>query len=70
MRLATLTPREREVLRLIAEGRPNKVVATRLGLSTRTVEVHRAKVMEKIQARSLADLVRIAIACELIRPER
>ncbi len=52
---------------LIAHGHPNKVVATRLGLSTRTVEVHRAKVMEKLQARSLADLVRIAIACELVQ---
>jgi FixJ family two-component response regulator len=66
-RVATLTPREKEVMLLVAEGRPNKVVATRLGLSTRTVEVHRAKVMEKLQARSLADLVRMAIACELIR---
>lgn len=67
-RLATLTPREREVLVLVAEGRPNKVVATRLDLSTRTVEVHRAKVMEKMQARSLADLVRMAIACGLLKP--
>lgn len=67
-RLETLTPREREVLLLVAEGRPNKVVATRLGLSTRTVEVHRAKVMEKMQARSLAELVRMAILCGLMRP--
>lgn len=67
-RLATLTPREREVLLLVAEGRPNKVVATRLGLSTRTVEVHRARVMEKLQARSLAELVRMAILCGLMRP--
>jgi FixJ family two-component response regulator len=67
-RVATLTPREREVMLLIAEGRPNKVVATRLGLSTRTVEVHRAKVMEKMNARSLAELVRMAIACDLIKP--
>ena len=62
------TPRGREVMLLVAEGRPNKVVATRLGLSTRTVEVHRAKLMEKMQARSLADLVRMAIACDLMRP--
>jgi FixJ family two-component response regulator len=67
-RVATLTPREREVMLLVAEGRPNKVVATRLGLSTRTVEVHRAKAMEKMQARSLAELVRMAIACELMKP--
>ena len=67
-RLETLTPREREVMALVAEGRPNKVVATRLGLSTRTVEVHRAKVMEKLGARSLADLVRMAIAAEVLRP--
>ena len=55
-------------MELVAEGRPNKVVATRLGLSTRTVEVHRAKVMEKMGARSLADLVRMAIAAEVLRP--
>jgi two-component system, LuxR family, response regulator FixJ len=67
-RLDSLTPREREVMLLVAEGRPNKVVATRLGLSTRTVEVHRARLMEKMQARSLADLVRMAIACDLMRP--
>ena len=67
-RLNALTPREREVMELVAEGRPNKVVATRLGLSTRTVEVHRAKVMEKMGARSLADLVRMAIAAEVLRP--
>jgi two-component system response regulator FixJ len=67
-RLQTLTPREREVMELVAEGRPNKVVATRLGLSTRTVEVHRAKVMEKMGARSLADLVRMAIAAEVLHP--
>jgi len=65
-RVATLTPREHEVMLLVAEGRPNKVVATRLGLSTRTVEVHRAKVMEKMGARSLAEVVRMAIACDLI----
>ncbi len=65
-RFATLTPREREVMLLIAEGKPNKVAATRLGLSTRTVEVHRAKVMEKMQTRSLAELVRLAILCELL----
>jgi len=67
-RISTLTPREKEVMLLVAEGRPNKVVATRLGLSTRTVEVHRAKVMEKLGARSLADVVRMVIACGLMAP--
>jgi len=62
-RYDALTPREREVMTLVVEGRPNKVIATRLGLSTRTVEVHRAKAMEKMGAASLADLVRMAIAC-------
>jgi FixJ family two-component response regulator len=66
-RLGTLTAREREVMSFIVEGRPNKVVATRLGLSTRTVEVHRAKAMEKMQAHSLADLVRMAIACGITK---
>jgi two-component system, LuxR family, response regulator FixJ len=64
-RVATLSPREREVMQLVIEGRPNKVIATRLGLSTRTVEVHRAKVMEKMQAASLAELVRMALAAGL-----
>jgi FixJ family two-component response regulator len=66
-RLATLSPREREVMALVVEGRPNKTVATRLNLSTRTVEVHRAKAMEKMQAESLADLVRMAIACGMTK---
>jgi len=61
-RIASLSPREREVMALVAEGLPNKSVATRLDLSTRTVEVHRAKVMEKMGARSLAELVRMNIA--------
>ena len=64
-RLATLSPREREVMQLVIEGKPNKVIATRLGLSTRTVEVHRAKVMEKMQAASLAELVRMALGAGL-----
>jgi two-component system response regulator FixJ len=54
----TLTPREREVMGLIVQGQANKVIAIDLGLSQRTVEVHRARVMEKMQVRSLAQLVR------------
>jgi len=59
---ATLTPREREVMALIVEGRANKVVGLDLGMSVRTVEVHRARIMEKMAVRSLAELVRAAMA--------
>lgn len=54
----TLTKRERQIMEMIVEGKPNKVIAAELFLSQRTVEVHRAKAMEKMQADSLADLVR------------
>lgn len=57
-----LTQREREVFELVVTGKPNKVIAFELGVSQRTVEIHRARVMEKMQARSLADLVRMHIA--------
>lgn len=58
-RMDSLTPREREVLELIVEGKANKVVAIDLGLSERTVEIHRANVMEKMGARSIAHLVKM-----------
>jgi len=58
-RLQTLTRREREVMDLVVAGKPNKVIAFDLGVSQRTVEVHRARVMEKMQARSLASLIRM-----------
>jgi two-component system, LuxR family, response regulator FixJ len=58
---ASLTPREREVLDLVVEGMSNKAVANTLGLSAKTVEVHRAKVMEKMHARSISDLVKMAM---------
>jgi FixJ family two-component response regulator len=61
MRLASLTPREREVLDLLADGKQNKVMAAELGLSQRTVEIHRANVMDKMQARSVAQLVRMLL---------
>jgi FixJ family two-component response regulator len=57
-----LTPRERVVLTQIAEGASNKEVGRRLGISPRTVEVHRARIMEKIGARNAADLVRIVLS--------
>jgi two-component system response regulator FixJ len=58
-RVGRLTRREREVMRLIAAGKPNKEVAWDLGISHKTVEVHRARVMSKLGVRSLADLVRL-----------
>jgi two-component system, LuxR family, response regulator FixJ len=58
-RLETLTPRERQVMDLVVEGDANKVIAIDLGLSERTVEIHRAKVMEKMGARSVAHLVKM-----------
>lgn len=60
-RLESLTPREREVFQLVTEGKANKVMAADLGVSQRTVEIHRARVMEKMGARSLAQLVRMAM---------
>lgn len=60
-RIAGLTPRERDVLSLLVDGRPNKVIAHDLGISPRTVEIHRANVMEKLGCRSLAEAVRLAM---------
>jgi two-component system response regulator FixJ len=63
--LAALTPREREVLDGLAQGLPNKTIAYDLGISPRTVEVHRANVMAKLDVRSLSDALRIAFAAGL-----
>lgn len=60
-RAKTLTPREKQVMDLVVEGEANKVMAIDLGLSERTVEIHRAKVMEKMGARSVAHLVKMHI---------
>jgi len=60
-RLQSLTPREREVLDLVTSGKPNKVMAADLGVSQRTIEIHRARVMEKMEAKSLAQLVRMTL---------
>jgi two-component system response regulator FixJ len=62
VRLAALTPRERDVLEGMVLGRPNKLIAFDLDIATRTVEVHRSNLMEKLSARSLADVLRIAFA--------
>jgi FixJ family two-component response regulator len=61
-RLGQLTPRERQVMELVVAGRSNRLIATELGLSTKTVEVHRANVMHKMAAASLADLVKMVYA--------
>ena len=60
-RLALLTPRESQVLDLVLAGEPNKRIALRLGVCEKTVEAHRAKVMEKTQAKSFAGLIKMAI---------
>jgi two-component system response regulator FixJ len=59
--LALLTPRERHVLDQLVAGRSNKVAAFELGISPRTIEIHRAHIMDKMKARSLSDLVRVTL---------
>lgn len=63
--LGVLTPRERDVLEGLAKGLPNKTIAGDLGISPRTVEVHRANLMTKLDVRSLSDALRIAFAAGL-----
>jgi two-component system, LuxR family, response regulator FixJ len=60
-RLQSLTPREREVLAMVTSGKANKIMAADLGVSQRTIEIHRARVMEKMSAASLAQLVRMVM---------
>ncbi|QGG80022.1 response regulator [Litorivicinus lipolyticus] len=64
-RFERLTPREIEVLALMVEGKANKIMSIDLGVSQRTVEIHRARVMEKMEARSLADLFRLSLYLDL-----
>ena len=63
-RHAELSDRQRQVMNLVAEGMVNKAIAARLGISPRTVEIYRARVMEKMGARNLAELVRMALALD------
>jgi DNA-binding NarL/FixJ family response regulator len=63
-----LTSREREVLQLLAEGRSNKEIAAALGISTKTAETHRARIMAKLEFHSMSDLVRYAIRNHVIEP--
>jgi FixJ family two-component response regulator len=70
-RLDSLTPRERDVLVLMARGKQNKVIAHELGVSQRTIEIHRARVMEKSGASSLAELIRMVMdAAPELAPNR
>lgn len=67
-RIAGLTPRERDVLEGLANGLPNKTIAYDLGISPRTVEIHRANLMTKLEVRSLSDALRVAFAAGLGEP--
>ncbi len=67
-KLELLSPREREVLEGLLAGLPNKTIAYDLAISPRTVEIHRARVMDKMGARSLSELIRLALAAGL-RPD-
>jgi two-component system response regulator FixJ len=60
--LALLTPREQDVLNCLIKGRTNKITAYELAISPRTVEIHRARIMDKMKTSSLSDLVRVALA--------
>ena len=66
-RLDQLTEREREVMDLVTAGNLNKVIAGRLGISDRTVEIHKSKIMQKMRARNVSDLIRMALRLEFGR---
>jgi DNA-binding NarL/FixJ family response regulator len=66
---ATLSPREREVLQLVAEGKTTKEIATRLHVSVKTIEAYRSKIMEKLQIHTIAGLTKFAIAEGITAPE-
>ncbi|MGB5184364.1 MAG: response regulator FixJ [Xanthobacteraceae bacterium] len=68
-RMATLSPREKDVLTGLIEGRANKQIAFDLGISPRTVEIYRANLMNKMQANSLSDLVRMALLADMLSSE-
>ena len=65
---AALTPREREIVQLLAEGNSNKETASAIGVSVKTVEAHRANIMRKLRLRSVSDLVRYAIRNKIVQP--
>ena len=63
-----LTPREREIVQLLAEGKSNKEVADTLGISPKTIETHRATIMRKLELKSFAEMVRYAVRNNIIQP--
>lgn len=65
---AMVTPREREIIQLIAEGHSSKQAATTLGVSVKTVDTHRANIMRKLRLRSVSDIVRYAIRNKIVQP--
>jgi two-component system response regulator FixJ len=65
-RVASLSPRERDVLDGLMAGRPNKLIAYKLGLSVRTVEVHRARMMDRLGVRQLSEAIRLAVLARLM----
>ena len=64
----TLTPREREIVQLIAEGQLNKQIGAILGISVKTVETHRAAVMQKLELKNSTELIRYAVRNHIIEP--
>ena len=69
-RAAGLTPRERDVLAAVVEGKSSKAIGVELGIATKTVEAHRARIMLKLEASSLAGLVRLVVHHRLLEPQR
>ncbi len=65
---ANVTSREREIIRLIAEGQSSKEAAATLGISVKTIDAHRANIMRKLRLRSVTDIVRFAIRSKLVQP--
>lgn len=68
-RIVALSLRERQVLEALVAGHPNKVIAYHLGISPRTVEVHRARMMERLGVRQFAEAIRLAVMARLVRPD-
>ena len=63
-KLDQLSPRERQVLELVCAGQPNKVIATTLGISVKTVELHRSRMFNKLQTKNIQDLIRLTLGYE------